>query len=88
MGNTDAPTAGHLFLDMPSSVALGIVEMQMPFATDDVLPLPGRLGRVGVITLSRKYLTVNDAPCGNKFTPARSFGLKKAVSIGFVVLII
>jgi hypothetical protein len=31
--------AGHLFLDMPSSVAVGIVEMQMQFATGDIPPL-------------------------------------------------
>jgi hypothetical protein len=28
--------AGHLFLDMPSSVAHGIFEMQMLFATGDI----------------------------------------------------
>jgi hypothetical protein len=39
MGNTDAPMAVHLFLDMLSSVALGIVEMQMQFATGDVPPM-------------------------------------------------
>jgi hypothetical protein len=29
----------YLFLDMPSSVALGIVEMQMQFATGSITPL-------------------------------------------------
>jgi hypothetical protein len=35
----DAPMAGHLFLDMPSSGALGIVEMQMQLATADITQL-------------------------------------------------
>jgi hypothetical protein len=36
MGDTDARMAGHLFLDMPSSVTVGIVEMQMQSATSDI----------------------------------------------------
>jgi hypothetical protein len=31
--------AGHLFVDMPSSVALGIVKMQTRLATADILQL-------------------------------------------------
>jgi hypothetical protein len=31
--------ADHIFSDMPSSVALEIVEMQIQFATSDVPPL-------------------------------------------------
>jgi hypothetical protein len=31
--------AGHVFLDMPSSVALGIVEMQIHHATGDATAL-------------------------------------------------
>jgi hypothetical protein len=34
-----APMAGHLFLDMLSSVALGIVEMRAQLATADILQL-------------------------------------------------
>jgi hypothetical protein len=33
VGNTDAPTPADMFLDVSSSVALGIVEMQMQLAT-------------------------------------------------------
>jgi hypothetical protein len=35
----DALMAGHLFLDMPNSVVLGIVEMRMQPATADILQL-------------------------------------------------
>jgi hypothetical protein len=40
--NTDAPVAGYLSLDIPSSLALGIVEidMQIQFARGYVTPLP------------------------------------------------
>jgi hypothetical protein len=31
--------AGHLFLDIPSSVAFGIVEIQMQIAAADILQL-------------------------------------------------
>jgi hypothetical protein len=41
VGNANAPMAGHLFLDMPSCVALGIVKMQKQSATCDVSPLLG-----------------------------------------------
>jgi hypothetical protein len=34
--NTNALTVGNLFLDMPSSVAVGTVEMQMRIATADI----------------------------------------------------
>jgi hypothetical protein len=37
--DTNAPISGHLFLDMPSSVALGIVEMRMQLATADIFQL-------------------------------------------------
>jgi hypothetical protein len=39
--NTDAPVAGDLFLDKPSSVALGVIEMQMQLATADIPKLLG-----------------------------------------------
>lgn len=39
MTNKDTPMARHLFLDMPSSLTLGIVERQMKFAKCYVIPL-------------------------------------------------
>jgi hypothetical protein len=39
VGNTNVPVASHLFLDIPSRVALGIVEMRMQLATADVTKL-------------------------------------------------
>jgi hypothetical protein len=39
VGNTDVPMADHLFLDVPSSAALGIVEIQMQLATADIIHL-------------------------------------------------
>jgi hypothetical protein len=36
VGDTDALVVGHPFMNMPSIVALGIVEMQMQLATDDI----------------------------------------------------
>jgi hypothetical protein len=41
VGNPNAPMAGRPFMDMPSSVALGIVEMFIQFVTGYVTPLPG-----------------------------------------------
>jgi hypothetical protein len=34
------------------------------------------------------YVAVNNVFCGNKFTKANSFGLKKSVSIDLVALIV
>jgi hypothetical protein len=39
MGNADARMTADLFLDIASSLALGIVEMQMQFATGSTLSL-------------------------------------------------
>jgi hypothetical protein len=39
-GEPDAPMADHLFLDIPNSVALAIVELQMQLAMTDITQLP------------------------------------------------
>jgi hypothetical protein len=36
VGNTGAPMTDRPFMDIPSNVALGIVEMQMQLATADI----------------------------------------------------
>jgi hypothetical protein len=81
VGKAVTPLAGYLFFDIPSTVALGIVEMQMQFATGDVTPCQASQLAKGIITLSTRYATVSNVFCGNKFTQANLFGLKKGVSI-------
>jgi hypothetical protein len=52
MGNTDTAMVDHLFFDMPSSVALEIVEIQMQSATGDVrqfLSVPAGQGNDHVV---------------------------------------
>jgi hypothetical protein len=39
MGDTDAPMAGHLFLDFPGSVVVGIAECKHSLRRAMVLPL-------------------------------------------------
>jgi hypothetical protein len=39
VGHRDALITRHLFLDMPSMAALGIAEIEMPFATGCITPL-------------------------------------------------
>jgi hypothetical protein len=88
MGIMDAPMAGNLFLDMPPTAALASVELQIQFTTNDVSPRRAcRLGN-GIITLSTKYAVVNDVPCGNLFTRAKSFGVKTTVLIDLVTRIV
>jgi hypothetical protein len=69
-GVADAPIAGYLFLDTPSSVTLGIVEMQTQLAMADSLQLLSMPVANGRITLLMKYATVKDVSCVNKFTMA------------------
>jgi hypothetical protein len=78
--------AGDLFLDIPSSVALGIVEMQLAIADiAQLVSIPVRRRR---ITLLTKYTSVGDVSCGNKSTMGNSFGLKKMISTNFVAPIV
>jgi hypothetical protein len=76
---------GHLFLDMPNSVARRIFEMQMQFATRDVHPLL----TVQVRQWNNHAVdNVNNVPCGGKSTRAKSFGLKGIIRIDLVALIV
>jgi hypothetical protein len=69
----DAPMADHLFLDMPSSVTLGIVETEMQLATANIPScLAGRLANER-ITLLTKYTAVKNLSSGNKSTLANFF---------------
>jgi hypothetical protein len=84
MGNKSAPMAGHFFLDMPSSVQLGIAEMQIQCATGDVLQLLS-------VPVGQWNNHVIDKVCRckrhalwQKFIRANPFGLKKAIGIDLV----
>jgi hypothetical protein len=72
--------ADHLFLDMPSSVALGIVKMQMQLVMAHMTPLLSVPAGQRNELLSTKDTTVNDVPCGNKFRLTNLFGLNNNVS--------
>jgi hypothetical protein len=79
---------GHLFLGMPSSVALTFVEMQTQLAAADIAQLRACRLANGRFTFMKKYIALRDVSYGNKSTVVNSFGLKENVSVDFVVPII